>query len=192
MSENVLRQAVQEATSDPATIQTPTTTHYQQLVTELTATLASIEARIPAFEAFHPMTAAFIAQNRAFPLEFISTTLAAVEANPDLQKVQKFDVTEVRDSLQFLEAFKPLAIQVDKLARDLRFTMDALKAKATADSLQMYAIAKGIVRDPSSAGITAHLEQMKIDLGRTRPKRRDKTTPEPVPDPTGAVAAKAA
>ena len=186
MSENVLRQAAQEATSDPVADQTPTITHYKQLATKLTAVVTDLIAQIPRFESAHPQTAGFIRSNRNVPADFIATVLAAVEAHPELQRVEKFDVTEAQDTLQFLEAFRPLLIQVDALASDLTFTMDARRAKVAADGLQIYAIAKGISRDPSSAGMTAHVDRMRVDLGRTRPKHREKT---PEPDPTGVVMA---
>lgn len=181
MSENVLRQAAQEASSDPAAEQSPTVTHYQQLAAPLSALVTDLIARIPRFENAHPLTEGFIRSNRNVPDNFIATVIAAVEAHPELQRLEKFDVAEAKDALQFLEAFRPLLIQIEALFRDLKFTMDARRAKVAADGLQTYDIAKGIVRDPSSAGIFAHVEKMRQDLGRTRPKHRDKTTPDPVP-----------
>ena len=182
MTEDVVRLAVQEAASEPATDQTPTptVTHYKQLAASLIATMNELTARIPHFESFHPMTAAFIRQNRNFPREFIHTVLAAVQASSELQQLRKFDVSEAEDTLQFLDAFEPLLTQAEALVRDLRFTMDARRAKVTADGLQVYYLAKGITRDPSSAALTAHVDKMRQDLGRSRPKRREKT-PEPAP-----------
>jgi hypothetical protein len=191
MSENVLRQAAQEASSDPAESQTPTLTHYQQIAGELLAVVTGLVPRIPHFESSHPLTKGFVRSNSNVPADFIATVLAAVEMHPELQRLGKFDVTEAHDTVQFLQAFRPLLQQLEDLTRDVKFTMDARKAKVAADALQIYYLAKGITRDPSSAALTARVERMKLDLGRSRPKQRDEQ-PEPVPDPTGVVAAKAA
>jgi hypothetical protein len=196
MSQETLRHVQQAATADPAADQTPTLTHYDQLAAQLSASVGGLIAQIPRFESTHATTAGFVKTNKQFPADFIATVLAAVEANPELQRLEKFDVTEARDTLQFIEAFRPLVDQVDALARDLKFTIDARKAKVAADGLQIYAIAKGIARDPSSAVVAAHVRNMKRDLGRSRPKARTVTpaTPPPrspaTPPPTGGSSPK--
>jgi hypothetical protein len=185
MSQHSLRPVQQAATADPAAEQTPTLTHYDQLAAQLNTTITGLIAQIPRFESGHPTTVGFVKGKRSIPSNFIATVLAAVEANPDLQRVEKFDVVEARDTLQFLEAFRPLVDRVDAFARDLKFTMDSRKAKVAADGLQIYDIAKGIARDPSSAVVAAHVRTMKRDLGRTRPKAR--TVAPVTPPPTGGT-----
>lgn len=179
MPQTPLRNVQQTATDAPAADTTPTITHYQNLATQLSVAVTGLIAQIPRFESAHPAIAGFVKANRQIPPDFIATVLAAVETNPELQKLEKFDVTEARDTLQFLEAFRPLVDQVDALARDLKFTMDARKAKVAADGLQIYAIAKGIARDPNSAMVAAHVRNMKRDLGRSRPKTRTTATTPP-------------
>ena len=179
MPETNLRHVQQEATEPPAADVTPTITHYQQLATRLSAAVTALIAEIPRFESNHTATTDFVKAHKRFAPDFIATVLAAVESNPELQRLQKFDVTEARDTLQFIEAFRPLVDQVDALARDLRFTMDARKAAVAADGLQIYAIAKGIARDPSSAMVAAHVLNMKRDIRRKRSKARITATPAP-------------
>ena len=115
---------------------------------------------------------------------------AAVEQVPELQAIQKLDVDAAHDTLQFLEAFRPVRDKVDAFAKNLKYTMDSRKAKLATDSLLTYDVAKGLARDPKSATIASLVANMKRDLGRRgRPKTPlalRKTTPAPgigVPTP---------
>src|SRR3954451_12091337 len=119
---------------------TPTTTHYQEVAKQLSASFTAAMSQIPAFEPSHEATAKFVRSHSGFPNDFISTVLAAVEADPQLQSVKKFDVVEARDTLQFLEAFRPVIDQIEALLANLKFTCAARKARVVADGLQLYEI----------------------------------------------------
>jgi len=153
-------------------LQTPTVTHYQQVAAQVGAALHEALSRIASFEAPHPSTLRVVRTHRIIPTEFIATAIAVVEATPELQSVRKFDVDEARDVLQFIDAFRPIVDLIDSLARDLRYTIGARKAKVAADALQIYEIAKGVARDPDSAALQTHLQNLKRDLGRSHPRPR--------------------
>jgi hypothetical protein len=171
-------QTVDAVTPDPAT-PSPTQTHYQQLAAQIIAALDDIAAKIPALEGKHVSTIDFVRTHQNVPLEFIETVTSAVELTPALSSTQKFDTAEARDALQFIQAFRPVFDLMNTLARDLKFTISSRRAKITADSLQMYAIAKGVARDPNTPEVGAHVANMRRDLAR---KKRPKT-PEPTPAP---------
>jgi len=159
---------------------TPTTTHYQQIAKQLGDALIAAVALIPTFEMKHEATAKFVHSHSGFPNDFIATVLAAVDADPQLQKVNKFDVLEARDTLQFIEAFRPIIDQVEAILANLRFTCDARKARVVADGLQIYYLAKGLGRDVGSAAVASLAKNMKRDLNRPgRRKSRTKEVPQP-------------
>lgn len=145
---------------------TPTVTHYQQLADEFSKALDDIAAIIPKLEAQHPATANFVRSHLNVPTEFLATAIAAVEQTPELQGVNKLDVTAARDTLQFIEAFRPVQDKVTAFANSLKFTMASRKASLAADSLQIYSIAKGIARDPGAAAVASLVSNLKRDLGR--------------------------
>jgi hypothetical protein len=161
---------------------TPTTTHYQEVAKQLSAAFTATMAQIPMFEPKHVATAKFVQVHSGFPNDFIATVLAAVEADPQLQNLNKFNVVEARDTLQFLEAFRPVIDQVDALLANLRFTCAARKANVVADGLQIYYIAKGLGRDPGSASVASHAKNMKRDLNRHGGPRKQKTGDTPTPN----------
>lgn len=150
---------------------TPTITFYQQLADEFMKELDDIAPIIPQLEASHISTANFVRSHLNVPNEFLATAIAAVEQTPALQAVNKLDVLAGRDTLQFIEAFRPVLDKVSAFTNALKFTIASRKASLAADSLQIYDIAKGLARDPGSAAIASVVANMKRDLGkRGRPK----------------------
>jgi hypothetical protein len=163
--------AVQPPTGGSPTDTTPTITHYQQVAAEFMAALDEIAKIIPKLEAAHVSTANLVRSRLNVPNEFLATVTAAVEQTPELQAVNKLNVNDARDTLQFLDAFRPVRDKVDAFAKNLKHTMDSRKATLATQSLQVYDIAKGVARDPSSATVAALVANMKRDLGRRgRPK----------------------
>jgi hypothetical protein len=159
---------------------TPTVTHYQQLADEFSKALDDIAAIIPKLEAQHPATANFVRSHLNVPTEFLATAIAAVEQTPALQGVNKLDVTAARDTLQFIEAFRPVQDKVTAFANSLKFTMASRKASLAADALQIYSIAKGVARDPGAAAVASLVSNLKRDLGRRGRAKGSTTTVKPI------------
>jgi len=161
---------------------------YDLTAAQFLAAFNSAIALIPAFVPKHPETAKFVRRYVSFSDDLITSTIAAVEANPELAVVKKFDVDKARANDQFMTAYRTVIDAVAELEANLKFTCQARKAETIADCLQMFAIAKGIGRDPSSASVAVHVENMKRDLKRPRKKTaKAGKTPAgktPAPDPT--------
>jgi len=163
--------AAADVPADPTTTPTPTVTHYQQLAADFAKALDEISAIIPRLELTHASTAKFVRSHLNVPIEFLATAIAVVEQVPALQHADKLDVEAARDTLQFIDAFRPIADKVNAFAKSLNDTMASRRATLAADSLQVYAIAKGLARDPNSANVAALVANLKRDLGRRgRPK----------------------
>jgi hypothetical protein len=155
-------------------------TQSDALAARFRAALNEAISLIPQWEPRHNETKAFVRKYMGFPLEVISSTIAAVEASPELAATKKFNVAEAREALQFLSAFRPAIDQSAEMQTNLRFTYNSVKARVMADALQTYAIANGIGRDPSSATVAAHAANIKRDLKRAGVKKEKKTTTTPV------------
>jgi hypothetical protein len=153
------------ATPDPSTAPSPTVTHYQQLADDFSKALDEIVAIIPQMEIAHPATANFVRSHNNVPMQFLATAIAAVEQAPQLQNVNKLEVMAARDTLQFIEAFRPVLDKVAAFADSLKFTLASRKAVLTADALQIYDIAKGVARDPGAAHVASLVRNLRRDLG---------------------------
>ena len=176
-------------TPDPTATPTPTLTHYQQLADQFSKALDEIAAIIPKLESSHVATANFVRSHLNVPTEFLATAIAAVEQVPELQNVNKLDVVAARDTLQFIEAFRPIEDKVMAFAKSLKFTMASRKASLAADALQIYSIAKGVARDPGSAGVASIVANLKRDLGRRGRPKGSVVAAKPAPAPTAIPSA---
>src|ERR1051326_198755 len=175
-------------TTDPTPAPTPTVTFYQKLADDFSKALDEIAQIIPKLEITHPATANFVRSHLNVPTEFLATAIAAVEQTPELQGTGKLDVTAARDTLQFIEAFRPVQDKVSAFANSLKFTMASRKANLAADALQIYSIAKGIARDPGAAAVASLVHNLKRDLGRRgRAKGSGAATAKPAPQPPAPV-----
>src|ERR1700686_5080347 len=79
MSEVVTTVTAQAAPDDPASPQTPTVTHYEQVAAKLSSAIDEALALMPDFTQSHPLTKGFVATQGSVSDAFILTTIAAVE-----------------------------------------------------------------------------------------------------------------
>ena len=163
--------------AEPQAPQSPAITHYSQVAEKVSAMLSAAIAELGPLERPHQATRDFVRANIGVDLKFVAAVIAAVETVAESQALKtKFDVAEAHDTLQMLDAFDPLVAKLQVLARELRFTLDARKAKVVWDARQIYAVAQRFARDPASE-VTTHVETMKRGLNR---RRRSKTqAPQP-------------
>lgn len=162
-----------------------TVTKYQELADNHSKGLDALIATVPHFEQRHESSEAFVFGHLAIPEDFVSSTVAAVHENPGFQRYAALDVLQGRNATQFLDAYRPISEKLMAQGRDLAFTCDAIFANLASSSLDTYAIAKRVVRNPENAGLTQHVARMKRTLGRgNRKKAAPKGTPKPAPGTT--------
>ena len=158
---------------------TPTTTHYQEVAKQFLDAFLAAVAQIPMLEEKHATTAQFVQTHSGFPNDFVATVLTSVEKDPQLQGLNQFDVVEARDTQQYLDAFRSVIDEVELFLTNLKFSCAARKAKAVFQGLQMYAVAKGLGRDPRSASLASLAKIMKRDLNRPGRPLKKKEVPPP-------------
>ena len=158
---------------------TPTTTHYQEVAKQFLDAFITATAQIPMLEEKHATTALFVQTHSGFPNDFVSSVLTSVEKDPQLQSLNQFDVVEARDTQQYLDAFRSVIDQVEMFATTLKFSCAARKARAVAQALQTYAVAKGLGRDATSASVASLAKIMKRDLNRPGRPLKKKEVPPP-------------
>jgi hypothetical protein len=165
---------------DPATPQTPTVTHYQEVAANLNKAIDDMLALMPAFVEAHPATKRVVRAQRSVSNDFIVSAIAAVEQNPEIDGLHDFNVAEARDTLQFSEAFRPMKDKLYAAATNVEFSIDRRRANVVEPGLQVYALTKGLARNPARTSAAAHAANLKRDLGR-KGGRKKKPAPAPVP-----------
>lgn len=86
------------------------------------------------------------------PVVFMASTIALVEETPDLAGTKKLDPVEGHDTLQFLEAFGTVHDRMIAMARRLKLNLKSRKASLAVQSLQIYGIAKSLLRSGGAGG----------------------------------------
>jgi hypothetical protein len=157
------------AAADPVTSLeplTPTTTHYQQVAITFSAALDEIASDIPKLEEGYITTVDFVRSHLNVPLEFIAVVIAAVEQAPELQRVGVIDPVEARNTLQMVEAFRPIVSKVTAFLKTLELAVNSRLASLGNQSLQMYQISRQVARDPKNAAVKSLHADMKRAFGR--------------------------
>lgn len=148
----------------------------ETIATRIRAAVDAIGDLVPRLERPHRSTRRGIQAHRTVPREFIVSVIAVIEQVQELRAVGAFDAADARETMQFIDAFRPIADQIGALADALRFTMEARKARVVAGALRTYDIARSLGRDEENSDLTAHLSILKRDLRRGRGRGRDRET----------------
>ncbi|HEU4887044.1 MAG TPA: hypothetical protein VFV49_04095 [Thermoanaerobaculia bacterium] len=162
---------------------TLTVTFYQQLAAHFSAVLDEITAALPQLKPALVTTPQFVRTHLNIPLVFLGSAIASVEQLPELQAVKKLDPLEARDTLQLIEAFRPLRDKVAAFEIDLANVLNARQAALAVGALNTYDMVKSLARDPNNAPVAASLATLKRDLGRSGPRRKKDPVPDPKPVP---------
>ena len=174
---------VPQVPADPVPAQTPTITHYQQVAANLNKAIDDMLALMPAFVEAHPATKRAVRTQRSVSNDFIVSAIAAVEQNPEIEGLHDFNVAEARDTLQFSEAFRPMKDKLNAAAVNVEFSIGFRRANIVEPALQVYAVTKGLARNPARTSAAAHAANLKRDLGRSGRKKK----PAPAPVPTSPI-----
>ncbi len=179
--------AIPPVSTDPASSPSPTVTYYQQVASEIVATIEAALARMPRLQIAHPAKARYLRfRQRFYSPVLITTAAVAVESNPELQDINLLDAEAGRSNLQYVEAFSELEAAVTRSLGNIRFTLQSVKWETTLRALQTYQIAKTMVRDPNST-LAAHVASMKKVVSR-RQRRAAATPASPtVPEASGVT-----
>jgi hypothetical protein len=158
---------------------TLTVTFYEQLNAHFSAIIAEVAEQLPAPKAEHVRHPALLRAHLSIPLVFLGSAVAAVEHIPELQAIGKLDPLEERDTLQLIDALRPLRTNVAVLYRVLANLINSRQAALAVKALDTYDMVKSLARDPNNVQVAVSLATLKRDLGRSGSRR--KKTDAPVP-----------
>lgn len=150
----------------------PSATRYQHIAAQFLQAFRAAAAMIPDLESPHSSTAGFVRAHTTAPMRFLSTVTLAVELNQELVALGRLDAASARDKLEYIAAFRPLLITITAFLRSFAFTINAHRAAVTAESLQVYGLAKALARSPRAAHLGPWVARMKEALGKSgRPRK---------------------
>ncbi|HEY4640499.1 MAG TPA: hypothetical protein VII75_04080 [Thermoanaerobaculia bacterium] len=152
----------------------PSVTSQERIAKDVREVLNAAAALIPKLEQPHPAALKGLRASRTVSKEQLARMSAIVEQSEVLQRLGTFDVEEARETLQFLDAFRPIADQIAALLAAVNHTMEARKARVVDAGLRTYAVAKALARDEESAELYGALDAFRTQMRQSR--RRDRNT----------------
>jgi hypothetical protein len=155
----------------------PTITYYQQVADTAMKAMNELLAALPPLETSHPATADFVRGHSNVSLPDLAIVVSHVDQQPRLRVANTLDPVRGRDTLQYAEAFEPLAEKLITAGNALRFTVRARVAELTANAQQTGAVAQALARDPASANLHPISQSIKHALNKKRSRKKKEATP---------------
>lgn len=153
----------------PATL---TITDHQQLADHCMALLDEVAAIISRLSETRHTRASTATGHLNIPTVFLGSVVTSVELIPQLQNIQLLDVAQGRETLQLMEAFRPVRDKVTALDRNLVHVINARRSSLVRKALHTYAVAKSLAVDHNNVSLLACVRNMQRALGRRgRPRK---------------------
>jgi hypothetical protein len=147
---------------------------YLDRANEIFAAIRGIAATIPGYRA--PVSAnemRALVRLANLPPEFIEELAVAVEASPDLQRMDRLRPEDARDARDFDRFCAIVADELEIIARGIRYAGRSRLASVGGLALQTFAVAKSLNRvEPIIPHLQA-LQQLLDAKKRKRRKRKD-------------------
>lgn len=175
------------ATSPPVPPPPPVDTYYQQQAQKFLDGFSALQAGMDPLALPHPTTENFVRGYRSVPVAFNDDVIFQTAQTTDIQALNRLDIADARNRQQYNQGWKPVLDEVNKFGAALSFQLGLNHAIVSASTLQTYAGAKALSRDPGSTHVRVALQIMARHL-KTRGLRKlanqppqPPTIPSPVP-----------
>jgi hypothetical protein len=146
-----------------------------ELTTTVIAALDVIAAIIPDLRKPHPATAKKVRGGRTVPREAVVSIVAMVEASPAVQEMKLLDTAHAREVLEYDDGFRVLDERLERLRREVRYTVEARWAEVASRAMDAYVMAKRLAKEPRYADLAAHVAIIGGHLARTNRPAGTKT-----------------
>jgi hypothetical protein len=124
------------------------------------------------------------------PAVFVDLTSMATRNNEDLTVGGNSGPAQIAELTSFADAYSPLADELEAMALFVRHSVRVARNKAGSRALMTYAMAQRLAKQPETASLAPHVEDMRNALGSPR-RRKAKAKPAPVPETPGTPPAPA-
>ena len=115
------------------------------------------------------------------PPQFVELASVAVVNNASLVRASNQDLAQDADLKLYAEAYGPVADELEALASFISHSVTKAKNKVGTGALTTYALAKRLAKQPETADLIPHVDDMSKALGRKGLGRKAKPQPAPAP-----------
>jgi len=122
-----------------------------------------------------------LASAASVPPQFVELAAVAVVNNASLVRAGSQDLAQDADLKLYAEAYGPVADELEALASFINHSVTKAKNKVGSGALNTYALAKRLAKQPETADLIPHVDDMSKALGRRGRGGKAKSKPAPTP-----------
>ncbi|HEY0142812.1 MAG TPA: hypothetical protein VGF48_18065 [Thermoanaerobaculia bacterium] len=89
-----------------------------------------------------------------------------VESSPALQQLKLIDTEHAHEVLEYDDNFRLLDERIDRLRRQVRYTVEARWAEVASQAMKAYLMARALAESRSHPDLAAHVATIKRHLDR--------------------------
>ncbi|HEY0159335.1 MAG TPA: hypothetical protein VGF28_18765 [Thermoanaerobaculia bacterium] len=138
-----------------------------EVSTRIVAAIDLIASLIPDLRTPHPRTEKKVRGGRTIPREAVLAVIAMVESSAVIRSLNLFDPEHGREVVEFDDGYRLLDERLERLRRQVRYTVEARWAEVASTAMDAYMMAKRLARDPRYADLAAHVTIIARHLDRT-------------------------
>jgi hypothetical protein len=157
-----------------------------EVSTKLVAAIDLIASLIPDLRTPIPATEKKVRGGRTVPREAVLAIIAMVESSGMIQSMNLFDPEHGREVVELDDGYRLLDERLERLRRQVRYTVEARWAEVASDAMAAYMMAKRLARQPRFADLAAHIAIIARHLdrsnGSTAKSKRKRQQNEPDPE----------
>lgn len=157
----------------------PAAIDYEQLAAEILTQVRQLAQSIPGFGFVTVRRRRQITSIASVPDAFLKSTAVVCDASPDLATAGALSSGELLQGIDFTRAFLSVADEMALLEKGIRDTVAEHRFHLARRAYRVYALAKSFNSPIEEDMAVPHLQSMKRDLGKSRPKRVVDAEPEP-------------
>lgn len=157
-----------------------------EVSTKIVAAIDLIASLIPDLRTPHPLTAKKVRGGRTVPREAVLAVIAMVESSAVIRSMNLFDPQHGREVVELDDGYRVLDERLERLRRQVRYTVEARWAEVASTAMDAYMMAKKLARQPRYADLAAHVAIIGRHLGRSNAstaKTKKKQQKQKDPDP---------
>jgi hypothetical protein len=164
-SEEVMDEVTRVLTNKETASLAPVTV--DEVSTKIIAAIDVIASLIPDLRTPHPRTEKKVRGARTVPREAVLAVIAMVESSSLIRSMKLFDPEHGREVVELDDGYRLLDERLDRLRRQVRYTVEARWAEVASTAMDAYMMAKRHAKDPCHADLAAHVATIARHLDRS-------------------------
>jgi hypothetical protein len=146
----------------------------EEVSTKIVAAIDLIASLIPDLRRPHPSTEKKVRGGRTVPREAVLAIIAMIEAEGAIREMNLLDPEHGREVVELDDGYRLLDERLERLRRQVRYTVEARWAEVATGAMDAYMMAKKLARQPRYAGLAAHVAIIGRHLDRSNGSRAKK------------------